>query len=233
MLIVIRTPSRKFGNPFRRKLLVSTLLSIISQGLLAPGIQAFSLEWLALACRQCTVQCLVYEYAADGTLAGFFIDDGNSARLSAAYWLTIVFKLARAVSLFHTGGFKVCQTWGGNCFITISRVRTFMWQMINHLISDMTWWRLSRFCGWSVLPNCEALLGNGNMQVDVYILMQLLARDAFKFIAEKAIKAKRSELKGYVWVGQRRSISWGIMTIPALVIKLYAYHVRPGVVSTT
>ncbi|KAI2494864.1 serine/threonine kinase [Fragilaria crotonensis] len=52
-------------------------------------------------------QCLVYEYAANGSLAGFFTDDGNRARLSADTRLSIMFELTRAVHFLHTGGCKV------------------------------------------------------------------------------------------------------------------------------
>ncbi|KAI2491914.1 serine/threonine kinase [Fragilaria crotonensis] len=54
-----------------------------------------------------TQQCLVYEYAANGSLAGFFTDDGKRARLSADTRLSIMFKLTRAVHFLHTGGCKV------------------------------------------------------------------------------------------------------------------------------
>ena len=54
-----------------------------------------------------TQQCLVYEYAANGSLAGFFSDDGNRARLSADIRLSIMFQLVRAVHFLHTGGCKV------------------------------------------------------------------------------------------------------------------------------
>ncbi|KAI2503234.1 serine/threonine kinase [Fragilaria crotonensis] len=54
-----------------------------------------------------TQQCLVYEYAANGSLAGFLTDDGNRARLSADIRLSIMFELARAVHFLHTGGCKV------------------------------------------------------------------------------------------------------------------------------
>ncbi|KAI2503197.1 serine/threonine kinase [Fragilaria crotonensis] len=54
-----------------------------------------------------TQQCLVYEYATNGSLAGFFVDDGSRARLSAATRLSIMFELVRAVHFLHTGGCKV------------------------------------------------------------------------------------------------------------------------------
>ncbi|KAI2492673.1 serine/threonine kinase [Fragilaria crotonensis] len=57
-------------------------------------------------------QCLVYEHAANGSLAGFFTDDGNRARLSADTRLSIMFKLVRAVHFLHTGGCKVAgKSW--------------------------------------------------------------------------------------------------------------------------
>ncbi|KAI2503228.1 hypothetical protein MHU86_11251 [Fragilaria crotonensis] len=40
---------------------------------------------------------------------------------------------------------------------------------------------------------CEALLENGTMSIDTYGQVQRLAGDAFKFIAEKARKEKRSQ----------------------------------------
>jgi serine/threonine protein kinase len=49
----------------------------------------------------------VYEYAANGSLAGFFSDDGNRARLSADIRLSIMFQFVRAVHFLHTGGCKV------------------------------------------------------------------------------------------------------------------------------
>ncbi|KAI2503227.1 serine/threonine kinase [Fragilaria crotonensis] len=52
-------------------------------------------------------QFLVYEHAANGSLAGFFADDGNRARLSADTRLSIMFQLVRAVHFLHTGGCKV------------------------------------------------------------------------------------------------------------------------------
>ncbi|KAI2492666.1 serine/threonine kinase [Fragilaria crotonensis] len=51
-------------------------------------------------------QCLVYEYAANGSLAGFFTDVGNRARLSSDIRLSIMFQLVRAVHFLHTGGCK-------------------------------------------------------------------------------------------------------------------------------
>ncbi|KAI2494513.1 serine/threonine kinase [Fragilaria crotonensis] len=54
-----------------------------------------------------TQQCLVYEYAANGSLAAFFTDNGNKDRLSADTRLSIMFKLVRAVHFLHTGGCKV------------------------------------------------------------------------------------------------------------------------------
>jgi serine/threonine protein kinase len=53
-----------------------------------------------------TKQSLVHEYAANGSLAGFFSDDGNRARLSADIRLSIMFQLVRAVHFLHTGGFE-------------------------------------------------------------------------------------------------------------------------------
>ncbi|KAI2503208.1 serine/threonine kinase [Fragilaria crotonensis] len=52
-------------------------------------------------------QHLVYEHATNGSLAGFFTDDGNRARLAADTRLSIMFKLVRAVHFLHTGGCKV------------------------------------------------------------------------------------------------------------------------------
>ncbi|KAI2494578.1 serine/threonine kinase [Fragilaria crotonensis] len=54
-----------------------------------------------------TQQCLVYEYAANGSLAGFLSDDGNRARLSSDIRLRIMHELTRAVHFLHTGGCKV------------------------------------------------------------------------------------------------------------------------------
>ncbi|KAI2499332.1 serine/threonine kinase [Fragilaria crotonensis] len=51
-------------------------------------------------------QCLVYEYAANGSLVGFFADVGNRARLSSDTRLSIMFQLVRAVHFLHTGGCK-------------------------------------------------------------------------------------------------------------------------------
>ncbi len=54
-----------------------------------------------------TQQCVVYEYTANGSLADFFTDDGNRARLSSDVRLSIMFQLVRAVHFLHTGGCKV------------------------------------------------------------------------------------------------------------------------------
>ncbi|KAI2491752.1 serine/threonine kinase [Fragilaria crotonensis] len=54
-----------------------------------------------------TQQCLLYEYAAYGSLADFVTDDGNRACLSAGVRLSIMFQLARAVHFLHNGGCKV------------------------------------------------------------------------------------------------------------------------------
>ncbi|KAI2493974.1 serine/threonine kinase [Fragilaria crotonensis] len=54
-----------------------------------------------------TQQCLVYEYAANGSLADFFTDEGNRARLPADMRLSIMFELTRAVHFLRTGGCKV------------------------------------------------------------------------------------------------------------------------------
>ncbi|KAI2491617.1 serine/threonine kinase [Fragilaria crotonensis] len=56
-----------------------------------------------------TEQFLVYEYAANGSLDGFFKDDGTRSRLPADKRLMIMFELARAVHFLHTGkaGWKV------------------------------------------------------------------------------------------------------------------------------
>ncbi|KAI2494853.1 serine/threonine kinase [Fragilaria crotonensis] len=54
-----------------------------------------------------TQQCLVYEYAANGSLADFLHHHGKTARLSADIRLSIMFELARAVHFLHTGGCKV------------------------------------------------------------------------------------------------------------------------------
>ncbi|KAI2491606.1 serine/threonine kinase [Fragilaria crotonensis] len=62
----------------------------------------------SLANANSTQQCLVYEHAANGSLAGFFTDDGNRARLSADMRLSIMFQLVRAVHFLHTGG---CRGW--------------------------------------------------------------------------------------------------------------------------
>ncbi len=53
-------------------------------------------------------QFLVYEYAANGSLDGFFKDDGMRARLPADMRLSIMFELTRAVHFLHTGG---CDGW--------------------------------------------------------------------------------------------------------------------------
>jgi serine/threonine protein kinase len=53
-------------------------------------------------------QFLVYEYATNGSLDGFFRDDGNRARLPADTRLSIMFELVRAVHFLHTGG---CAGW--------------------------------------------------------------------------------------------------------------------------
>ena len=44
----------------------------------------------------------------------------------------------------------------------------------------------------AILSHCETLLETGTTTIDTYGQMQTLAGDAFKFIAEKAMKAKRS-----------------------------------------
>ncbi|KAI2494858.1 serine/threonine kinase [Fragilaria crotonensis] len=54
-----------------------------------------------------TQQCLVYEYAANGSLAGFFTDNGNRACLSADTRLSIMYQLVTAVHFLHAGGCKV------------------------------------------------------------------------------------------------------------------------------
>ncbi|KAI2494568.1 serine/threonine kinase [Fragilaria crotonensis] len=53
-----------------------------------------------------TQQCLVYEYAANGSLADF-LHHHSKARLSADIRLSIMFELTRAVHFLHTGGCKV------------------------------------------------------------------------------------------------------------------------------
>ncbi|KAI2492671.1 serine/threonine kinase [Fragilaria crotonensis] len=53
-------------------------------------------------------QCLVYEYAANGSLDGFLRDDGNRARLTTDIRLSIMFEVARAVNFLHSGG---CEGW--------------------------------------------------------------------------------------------------------------------------
>ncbi|KAI2509061.1 serine/threonine kinase [Fragilaria crotonensis] len=50
-----------------------------------------------------TMQYLVYEYATNGSVADFFTDDGNRARLSSRVRLSIMYRLARAVHFLHTG----------------------------------------------------------------------------------------------------------------------------------
>ncbi|KAI2494523.1 serine/threonine kinase [Fragilaria crotonensis] len=50
-----------------------------------------------------TMQYLVYEYATNGSVADFFTDDGNRARLSSGVRLSIMYRLARAVHFLHTG----------------------------------------------------------------------------------------------------------------------------------
>ena len=47
----------------------------------------------------------------------------------------------------------------------------------------------------TVLNRCETLLENATMTIDTYGQMQTLAGDAFKLIAEKAQKEKRSQWK--------------------------------------
>ena len=47
----------------------------------------------------------------------------------------------------------------------------------------------------AALSRCETLLENGTMTIDTYGQMQTLAGDAFKLIAEKAQKEKRSQWK--------------------------------------
>ena len=49
----------------------------------------------------------MYEYAAHGSLAGFFTDDGDRACLSADVRLSIMYQLVRAVHFLHAGGCKV------------------------------------------------------------------------------------------------------------------------------
>ena len=44
-----------------------------------------------------------------------------------------------------------------------------------------------------LLSHCETLLESGTMTIDTYGQMQTLAGDAYKFIAEKAMKKKRAE----------------------------------------
>ncbi len=50
----------------------------------------------------------MYEYAARGSLDGFFKNEGTRAFLPAAKRLSIMFELARAVRFLHTGG---CDGW--------------------------------------------------------------------------------------------------------------------------
>ncbi|KAI2502797.1 serine/threonine kinase [Fragilaria crotonensis] len=61
------------------------------------------------------LSCVVYEYAANGSLADFFTDDGNRARLSSDVRLSVMFQLVRAVHFLHTGGCKVAGK-GWNVF---------------------------------------------------------------------------------------------------------------------
>jgi serine/threonine protein kinase len=49
-------------------------------------------------------QYLVYEYAAHGSLDGFFRDDAHRAQLTADIRLSIMFELTRAVHFLHSGG---------------------------------------------------------------------------------------------------------------------------------
>jgi serine/threonine-protein kinase PBS1 len=53
-------------------------------------------------------QFLVYEYAIQGSLDGFFNDAGMRARLPADKRLSIMYELARAVHFLHSGG---CDDW--------------------------------------------------------------------------------------------------------------------------
>jgi hypothetical protein len=45
----------------------------------------------------------------------------------------------------------------------------------------------------ALLSHCQTLLENGTMTIDTYGQIQTLAGDTFKFIAEKAMKEKRSQ----------------------------------------
>ena len=47
----------------------------------------------------------------------------------------------------------------------------------------------------SLIAKCESLIENGTMMIDNYGQMQTLVGDAFKLIAEKAMKEKRSQWK--------------------------------------
>jgi hypothetical protein len=72
-------------------------------------------------------QHFVYEYAAYGSLTGFFSDDGNRARLSAGIRLSIVFEFARgAVHFLHTGGCECLQV----CHCNITSENIFFWRTI-------------------------------------------------------------------------------------------------------
>jgi serine/threonine protein kinase len=55
-----------------------------------------------------TEQYMVYEYTSNGSLDGFFTDDGNRARLSSDTRLSIMYELARTVHFLHVGG---CHGW--------------------------------------------------------------------------------------------------------------------------
>jgi serine/threonine protein kinase len=57
-------------------------------------------------------QYLVYEHAANGSLADFVTADGNRARLPAHIRLSFMFQMVRVVHFLHTGGCKVA----GNCW---------------------------------------------------------------------------------------------------------------------
>ncbi|KAI2491754.1 serine/threonine kinase [Fragilaria crotonensis] len=58
-----------------------------------------------------SLECLVYEYAACGSLADIFADDRKRSRLSAGIRLSIMQELVRAVDFLHTSG---CDVEGKN-----------------------------------------------------------------------------------------------------------------------
>lgn len=50
------------------------------------------------------IQCLVYEYFANGALNGFLMNEQGRTRLPSHVRISIMFQVARAVNFLHTGG---------------------------------------------------------------------------------------------------------------------------------